>query len=429
MAALAFVVYNANGREIGSYDSQPAKLAAIELASRGTLRLNHVVGAKPQLADRPAIVQDRAGNWRGATPVFSALPAAAVGWLLSCAGLLDLKSPETPPLVAKLAASLVTAGAVGFAFVAARRRVGARAAFLIAAALGFGTNLWGCASQTLWQHESVLFGLMGSVAVLGVRGPIRPRQAACVGMMLGVALAARPFVAPAVGLLLLSAVYRAEGWSRILPIVPVVATAAALVGTNLMWFGHPLGGAVALEALHPALHGVSSSFSPAPWIGALGLLVSANRGLLIFSPIVAFALPGFVRGWREGPRGDLWWNGLAFAAQFAAYSCYSAWWGGHTYGPRYMLDTLPMLVPAAAAWFPTLVSRKGLATFAACALAWSVYVAWIGAFVHPAGLWNSSPRNVDHFHERLWDFGDSQIVHGAREGWNPRNFALLKALR
>jgi len=39
------VVYNANGREIGSYDSQPTKFAARELLLRGTLTLNHVVGA------------------------------------------------------------------------------------------------------------------------------------------------------------------------------------------------------------------------------------------------------------------------------------------------------------------------------------------------------------------------------------------------
>ena len=32
-----FAVYNANGREIGSYDSQPTKFAARELLLRGTL--------------------------------------------------------------------------------------------------------------------------------------------------------------------------------------------------------------------------------------------------------------------------------------------------------------------------------------------------------------------------------------------------------
>ena len=41
------VVYNANGREIGSSDSQPTKFAAREFLLRGTLSLNHVIGATP----------------------------------------------------------------------------------------------------------------------------------------------------------------------------------------------------------------------------------------------------------------------------------------------------------------------------------------------------------------------------------------------
>ena len=44
IVAVLLLVYNANGREIGSYDSQPTKFAARELLLRGTLTLNHVVG-------------------------------------------------------------------------------------------------------------------------------------------------------------------------------------------------------------------------------------------------------------------------------------------------------------------------------------------------------------------------------------------------
>ena len=56
LTAALLVIYNANGREIGSYDSIPNKFAARELLLRGTLTLNHVIGAVPQLADREAFV-------------------------------------------------------------------------------------------------------------------------------------------------------------------------------------------------------------------------------------------------------------------------------------------------------------------------------------------------------------------------------------
>ena len=62
VAVIAFLVYNANGREIGSYDSQPAKFLAIEIATRGSLSLGRVVGRIPLLADRPAFAVDRRGN-------------------------------------------------------------------------------------------------------------------------------------------------------------------------------------------------------------------------------------------------------------------------------------------------------------------------------------------------------------------------------
>lgn len=424
VALVAFLVYNANGREIGSYDSQPAKFTAMALAGRGTFLLNRIVGERPLLAERPAFVKDRRGNWRAATPVFSAVPAAAVAWIASTARVLDLESSRAPEVVAKVAASLTTALAVAFAFAAAGQRVSGRAAVLIAGAFGFGTNLWGCASQTLWQHDLVLFGLTGAIALLAVPGHVEPRRAVGAGVSLAIALAARPYVAPAVGVLALSTMLRTRGPARALSMIPVVLAGLTVAGTNLLWFGNLLGGVSNLEALNPAIHGVTSSFNPEPWIGALGLLGSANRGLLVFSPVVAFALPGFAAAWREGPRNDLFWCACAFVAQFALYACYSTWWGGHTYGPRYMLDTLPMLVPLAAAWFPVLAARRSLQAVAVAALAWSVYVAWLGAFVYPSGSWNLHPRNVDRFHERLWDFADTQIRRSATAPMSPQNFNL-----
>ena len=63
--AAMFVVYNANGREIASYDSQPTKLAARESLLRGTTSLNYVVGFTPPVVHlalglRPAMKE----GWR-----------------------------------------------------------------------------------------------------------------------------------------------------------------------------------------------------------------------------------------------------------------------------------------------------------------------------------------------------------------------------
>lgn len=59
-----FAVYNANGREVGSFDTQSTKFAARELLLRRTLILNHVVGATPQYAERWGFIHAADGNYR-----------------------------------------------------------------------------------------------------------------------------------------------------------------------------------------------------------------------------------------------------------------------------------------------------------------------------------------------------------------------------
>jgi len=74
----AFLVYNTNGREIQSYDSQPTKYAARELALHGRLTLDAVVASAPPLAERSAFQRDRSGRYRSAYSVVPSIEAA--GW-------------------------------------------------------------------------------------------------------------------------------------------------------------------------------------------------------------------------------------------------------------------------------------------------------------------------------------------------------------
>src|SRR6185503_10498291 len=107
IAAALVLIYNSNGREIASYDSQPTKFAARELLVRGTLTLNHVVGAVPQYADRSAFVLSRDGSFRSAYSPVPALGAAAVAFPLSRLGLIDRASPRAPSAIAVTYASLL----------------------------------------------------------------------------------------------------------------------------------------------------------------------------------------------------------------------------------------------------------------------------------------------------------------------------------
>lgn len=418
------VVYNANGREVGNYDSQPTKYAARELLLRGTLALNYVVGATPQLTERPAFVAARDGRYRSAYSPVPAIAAATISWPLWKTGAFDIRAPLGPNVIAKIAASVLIAAAVTMTFFTARRYTSPTRALLVATALGLGTGYWSTVSQTLWQHETTVFGL--SLAILALTAPDpRPIHLALIGVGLGLAGTSRPQLAPAVAVLLAGTVARA-GWRRALPPIGIAAAfGTALLVVNNRWFGDPLGAMPMLEALHPKVHATERTFAPGAG-GLAGLWLSPNRGLLVFSPIALVAAAGIPAVLRGGWQFALRWCAIAGIAQYLLYGSYAVWWGGHTFGPRYMLDILPLLAPLAAGGIGTQSFSRAASIAAALLLAWSIAVAATGAFVFPHERWNLTPDDVDRHHERLWDWSDVQIVRCWRAGPSPQNFSLFE---
>jgi hypothetical protein len=247
------------------------------------------------------------------------------------------------------------------------------------------------------------------------------------GVGLGLAVTCRLQVAPLVAMLLLWMWVRAGLARAVIAGAIVSAACLSLFAAQYRWFGHVLGGFSAMQAvaLLPDAHGVTSSFSHEPWKGALGLLVSPSRGLLIFSPVVLLTLAGIRRSLSEFRDLRLGWLLAASALLFAVYSAYSVWWGGFTFGPRYMIDLLAPLTPAAALGVDAALSHLWSRWLAAVLLAWSVLVAATGAFIYPNDAWNTNPDSVDTHHERLWEWHDSQIVRAWKRGPSPQNFDLF----
>jgi len=426
LAGVLFVAYNANGREIGTVDSQPQKYTARELAVHGTLRLNRIVAERPGLGERAAFARDVDGQWRSAYPilpgVLAAIPATALHWT----GLVDMDAPLAPNLVAKLTASAMTAAAVALLFLALARLVPNAAALWTAIGLGLGTGYWPVFSQTLWQHGPAALGLAACVYCWMRPGAeLSQRQLWVGGLGLGMAGAARPALVPIVAVLLLCIVRRVGLRRAVLALVPVAVLAAASLAGNVLWFRNPMGAYWTVESVHPAVHAVPSAVAARPWENAVGLLASPSRGLLIFSPIVAVALAGLASAWRQPLGTGLRWMLAAAALQFAAYSWYAVWWGGHSFGPRYLLDVLPLVAPAAALGVARLRQSRVVTVLMGLLLAWSIAVAAAGAFVYPHERWNTTPSDVDRNHDRLWDWRDPQVRRVFRTEPSPQNFDLF----
>jgi hypothetical protein len=419
------LIYNANGREIGSFDTQPTKFAARELLLRGTLSLNHVVGATPEYANRWGFILAADRTYRSIYSPVPAVMAAVITWPLWKTQIIDIRAPLAPGLMAVLTASVLVSLAVTFAFLSARQRLPRGRALLLAAGLGLGTGFWSTASQTLWQTETAVFGL--GLAVLAFASPserVSGLGAVAIGCGLGLAGTTRPQLAPLVAILL------AGTWVRSRPRHAAAATAivalfvAVLCAANLRWFGHPLGALPLVQDLNSRVHATGASFR-LTFEGFVGLLVSPSRGLLIYSPVVLVAAAGVRRSFGEGWRSPLPWCCLALAAQYALYGSYAVWWGGHTYGPRYLLDVLPVAVPLAAVAMARPRWGRTATVAMAAALAWSIVVAATGAFCYPNDLWNIDPTDVDRNHARLWSVSDSQILRCWQRGASPQNFSLF----
>jgi hypothetical protein len=197
-----------------------------------------------------------------------------------------------------------------------------------------------------------------------------------------------------------------------------VAVALPLAAYNLWAFG-TLAGPYAYSPPHAELHGVTGLWTTPLAEGLLGVLVSPSRGLLVYSPVLVFALGGVLLLRRAAHAGLMASLAVGLGLSLVLIAKYSVWWGGHAFGPRLATELLPALVLLLLPTVPWLEARRGLrVAFAVLALV-SVGIQGIGVLCYPSPRdvdWNTSPRDVDLAHDRLWDWRDPQLLRLLRHG-------------
>jgi hypothetical protein len=150
--------------------------------------------------------------------------------------------------------------------------------------------------------------------------------------------------------------------------------------------------------------------------GAFGLLLSPNRGLFVFTPVMIFAFWGAVQVWRR--ESGLWLRLLTIglAAHLVIHAGFREWWAGYTYGPRYFADVLPALVLLLAYGLVPLCESRAFTAIAATLVAFGVVVQAIGIYLADDD-WNQNPVPLEAAPARVWDWGDLQIVRSAKQPW------------
>ena len=163
-----------------------------------------------------------------------------------------------------------------------------------------------------------------------------------------------------------------------------------------------------------------------------GELVSPARGLLVFSPIVVLAVVGVMINRRRRALDGLSVALIAvIAAHWLVVSGAYDWWGGYSYGPRYMSDMLPFLVVLALPAVSWLAQkepgpvRTAASSGTAALVAASVLFNLGGAWSDRAIEWNSDQPLTTH---RLWSWSDPQFLRGLPWVAPHADYAQLLAL-
>jgi hypothetical protein len=143
------------------------------------------------------------------------------------------------------------------------------------------------------------------------------------------------------------------------------------------------------------------------------LLVSPGKGLFVFTPIAVFSLIGLWRALRaQTPQSRL--LVALSAASFVLllqYSFFSRWWGGTSYGPRYLTDVACVLALLLAYAIPA--RPAGRVAFGVL-LAASIAIQFVGANGEEFGRWSALPVSVDVQPSRVWSLADTPIARDAQ---------------
>ncbi|HSQ01418.1 MAG TPA: hypothetical protein VL049_29705 [Candidatus Dormibacteraeota bacterium] len=408
---LLFAVYTLNFRLRGAGDSIPTRRLPFSLLREGNLDLDEFTWERTERGALPYFVHYHDGHIYSVTTVATAVVVTPLyllpAWWLAHANVSydDVRARVLEVVMERIAAAMLTALSAVVLFVMLRRLTTWRWALALTLLYGFGTSAWSISSQALWAHAVAQLTLALLCLILIAPSPSRLALIAA-GAVAAVSVANRPQTAVLAGLVFLFLAVHQRWRALYYAALPGLA-AIAIVIYNYAIFSNALGGYGGFEHFNGSLPE-----------GVAGLLVSPNRGLLVFTPIMVFALWGAVRVWRVSAPPWLRWLSVALLLHILVYARFKEWWAGYTYGPRYFSDVLPALTIFLVYGLVPYCRWQAMRVLAAVLALYGVAVQAIGAYAADDG-WNREPTPLERAPWRVWDWGDLQIVRSARNGLHP----------
>ena len=417
--AALLAIYVLNFRMLSSGDSLPTRVLPFSILREGNLALDEF-SWEPTSRGKPPYYLRAVGHhlYSGSPivlPVVIAPLYALPAWWLAANGISydDVRARVVIVAMERISAAVVVALSAALLFLLLQRLTTWRAALALTAVYALGTSTWSIASQALWTHGLAELLLVLLTMVFLRRDEPTTFAAAAAGVIAVLAIGNRP---PMIIFALLSLIYVWRHQRRRLlafAAVPVVG-GTLLLAFNLLLYGRAAGG-----------YGVSlRSFDGNVVTGVAGLLVSPNRGLFVYTPLMLFAVAGAVRIWRTPAHAWLRYLVVGVGLHLLIYGTFKEWWGGYAYGPRYMTDVLPALMLFLIYGVtPLWHDARARVLIAALAL-FGIAVQAIGVYAADDS-WNREPTPLEQAPRRVWDLADSQIVRGWRNGWHAGDLAPI----
>ena len=408
LALSCFLLYAGSGRYYSVLDVYPNEVLPEALVLRHTLTFDAY--SDPNRPDQPycfAVIAGHVISYYPIVPGLLNVPA----YLIARAAGVPVERPEGRQLVAKMTAAWVSAVSVACMYLFLLRivpgRARSRAALGFAVVYAVATCVWSIGAQALWQHGPSLLFLTAALACI-VRH--ESRWFPLGGFLLGLSIWNRPsnllIAVPLAAYVCLCHRRRAVGFiAAVLPPILTMALYSQLYWGTVFALGQGMRTAGTFITYAYDLRGPF-------FAGLAGILVSPARGLFVFTPVFLLTLPAVA--WYLVKPADplLRYLIIGALAQIGFFSKLSFWWGGHSFGYRYLMETIPafttLLAFTVIRWPRPRPWRLLLRVTFWPLLALSVYAQFLGAMYFPSG-WNASPIDVDRAPTRLWDAHDTEL--------------------
>jgi len=385
-------VFGIGLRYVGSGDLVPNELLPVAIIQGQSFYFDDFVTDKDAVPYYYVTVKGRIVSAYWVIPGLLNLPVFFVAHVFGVDLLKNVR------LLSLLSSLLISSASVVFMFLCLTKVCRRQStAVFFSLVYAFATCVWSVACRGIWQHGPSLLFITSALFLLFCK---KGNLLLYAGFFFGMAVFNRPTNAMLVlPMTLYVFKHRREKfkWYLACLVVPIAL---------LCWYSWAYLGNVFLLGQGQRFR-VTDDF----WLGLAGLLISPNRGLFVFSPVLIFSV--FYLIWltiKKDAEPVYRYMAAAVILLIGVCALWASWWGGHCFGYRLLIETIPMLIIfVSLCWEDFIADRIFLKAIFYGLLFFSVYFNFLGAFLY-SGEFNNRPNDIDSNVERLWDIKNGELA-------------------